>query len=227
MWNRGTRGLALIAFALGSIGSLHASKPRNDHVAVTGSSSANSAASTNPLVLAPVVLAPAFFLSQPAPSIVRLLPGQASMVNIALTANATFRGKVALSCSGGTRELQCLISPASITLAEGQTISATVAVATQRTGTPLAQLQSPNRRSAPPWFAGLSVFFACALARRRPRRVAASLMLAGIFATIALLGCNQTGISTSARPSGDTTLTITASSGSAIQTRVLTIHVTE
>jgi len=178
-------------------------------------------------VSAVAALAPSFALSPLAPASLNLVPGQASMVSFSLIANATFSGNVSLTCTGATRGIECLVSPAAMTLAQGQTIAATVAIATQGPNGNLSQSHRVDWMRTAGAISLSGVFCVLTFKRRRLFRGAWTLLL--LFALgvggSALVGCS--GGSSNSTPAGTTSLVITATSGSMTQTQSLTVNVSQ
>jgi len=153
------------------------------------------------------------------------------MMTVALAANATFNGPVRLTCSGGSAELQCLISPPSVMLTAGEKSLATLAVATQ--GTPSTEGNNQN----PGWIKFLNgiaiygIFLFLPLGRYRrsswPMMFKTLALLAlGISASICVSGCHAgNDRQPMATPLGITTLTITATSATTAQTQRAVINV--
>ena len=171
-------------------------------------------------------LSPAFTLSSPpALTVVR---GQTGFATISAQANATFSGTVNFTCSGApTAETVCTVSPASVTLAPGQSGSISVALATTQ----------PNNTAVAGMYAGgvLACVFLPFFRRRFNGNfkgmVLPAILLAMTFAgALAATGCSG-GVKYPGTPLGTQTLTLTGTSGSgssAISTSTsVTLNVTQ
>jgi len=220
------RTLAIAFLLLVPIGALASKRPDlsngRAHSQAVEKSTTNSAHTS---------LTPAFTLSAPTPNKLALVRGQAGMMTVTLAANATFNGPVHLTCSGGSAELQCLISPPSVMLTAGQKSPATVAVASQGTSSTEACNRSPAWLKYPQGIAisGIFVFLSLIPYRRCrwPTIFSALLLIAlGISASICVSGChagnNRQPMGTAL---GITTLTITATSATTVQTQRVDINV--
>jgi hypothetical protein len=153
------------------------------------------------------------------------------MMTVTLAANATFHGPVRLACSGGSAELQCLISPPSVMLTAGQKSLATVAVASQGTSSTAASNRNPGWLGYPKGIAISGIFLFLTLSRcRRSSWPSMSLPLAlialGISASICISGCHaRNNRKPMGTPLGITTLTITATSATTVQIQKVDINV--
>jgi hypothetical protein len=233
MPNKVTLRFITVTLSISLLCSLHASatstRPATVGMAVSGAPARsipdfNSRVNTS--VNAPV---PAFTLSALTPATLNLLPGQASMVSFFLTANATFSAKIALTCSGATVGIECLVSPASMTLAQGQTVAATIAVATQGASANLSRFRPPGwiRTTGAISLSGVTLMLAFKR-RKRFRDIWAVLLLASLgLGGSALIGCSGGSSKPAATPVGNTNLIITATSGNIVQTQTLTVSVTQ
>jgi len=170
-----------------------------------------------------------FDLSSPAPRRLTLVQGQAGMATVHLVSNNSFSGEVKLGCTVTSPRLQCLISPQSIALTPGQSSEATIAVATQ--GTSTTNLKSEVLAG---WLgkhvsvAAAAFSFGALFLFRRKRHMGLSLLImTGLAGTLMLSGCSERWTDKQTEtPIGETTLRITATSGSAIQSQVLMVTVT-
>jgi hypothetical protein len=153
------------------------------------------------------------------------------MMTVTLAANATFNGPVRLICSGGSPELQCLISPSSMILTAGQKSPATVAVASQGTSGTEAGNRNPGWLKYSKGIAVSGIFLLLSLSRRGrsswPTMFSTLALVAlGISASICASGChaghNRKHMAT---PLGVTTLTITATSATTVQSQKVIINV--
>jgi hypothetical protein len=153
------------------------------------------------------------------------------MMTVTLAANASFNGPVRLTCSGGSAELQCLISPPSLMLTAGQRSLATVAVASQGTSSTETSDQSPGWLKYPKGVAISGIFLFLSLSRCRRRAwptmfSTLALIALGISASLCISGCHA---GNNRQPMGTrlgiTTLTITAASATTVQTQRVDINV--
>jgi hypothetical protein len=172
-------------------------------------------------------LAPAFALDKPAPSILSVLGGGSGTVALTLSSNATFNGAITLSCSGAPDKATCAIEPGSVTLAGNQTAKATLKLSTTAATTAAAlPLSAPGALRGGATLAGLLLLLAPARIRRVRRIWLALLLLAVTGFAVTATGCGGDSPKvTPGTPTGQSTLTVTATSGGETQTQTITLNV--
>jgi hypothetical protein len=215
----------------GGVATYRANKPAIGAHAFTASYSGDdnfNAASAGAAVNVSVQpLAPAFSLAEPAPSILSVLAGGTGTVALTLSSNATFNGAVKLSCSGAPDKATCAIEPGSVTLARNQTAEATVKVST--TGTASATARPPGIPEAlrgAGVLAGLLMLLLPGRIRSARRTWLSMLLLAVTVMSAMATGCGGDGHKTiPGTPTGQSTLTVTATSGGKTQTQTITLNV--
>ena len=171
-------------------------------------------------------VSPGFTLTA-TPGTVTVPRGQNGLVTLAITANATFSGSVSLACSGLPATATCTLSPATVSLTAGGSGSSTLIIGT--TNRNALHMQSQNHS---PWGKTGAVLSMAALLwiftrRRTMPRMFSILLVAGLaLAGISLSGCGG-GSSVKTAPTGNYTVTITAtSSNSSITPQTTTVAVT-
>jgi hypothetical protein len=192
----------------------------------SGDAEFESATTTSATGVTVTPLSPAFTLSSPAA--LTVVRGQTGFATISAQANATFSGTVSFTCSGTpTAETTCTVSPASVTLAPGQSGSISVALATTQ----------PNDTAVAGMYAGgvLACVFLPFFRRRFNGKLKGMVLPAILLAmtlagALATTGCSG-GVKYPGTPLGTQTLTITGTSGSgssAISTSTsVTLNVTQ
>jgi len=208
----------------------------NDTITATyaGDSNHNQAGASLALTVTPV--SPAFSLTATAATLT-LAQGATGAVIVSLTGNSTFSGVVQVSCSGAPTEASCVSSPASVTLAAGQSTGLSIIVATTP---PNSTYQARDMRRTPPWagtLGGLSFASLAFLLWPRSRRLPRLLMVLAAAtlafgSTTALTGCTGGGGSKTPNQYAGTapgtyTLTVTATSGALSQTQTIALTVTQ
>jgi hypothetical protein len=170
-------------------------------------------------------LAPDFTLSTATPS-VSLHQGATGIVTLALTANSTFNGAITFACSGAPAEATCTVNPASLSLAPGQSGTATVVVATTAAGSSY-QARSDGLLMKSAGGLSLAGFLLLILPKRKRLPWLFSLIaLVGLsMGTIVLSGCQGSGNPGTAV--GSTTLTVTATAGTVSHTQTITVQITK
>lgn len=162
------------------------------------------------------------------PASFSLTQGATGIATLQVAANAAFSGVVALSCSGAPANSTCTVNPDSATLMANQNATVTVVVATT------APSLQTSRNSPPAWMplAGATpLALACTLlwpGRRRLRRFAAVLLFAVLVGMGALTGCgggSSKPVPTGGTPIGQSTITVTATSGTITQTMQIAVTV--
>ena len=200
---------------------------------VTGTSGATVHNATVSLT----VSAPGFTIAAPALSPATIAAGASSTSTITVAPTGSFTGAVALTCAvtgGGSPAPTCAFSLNSVANASGTSTLTVKTTASHSISGALRSLPpSPGRGRGAGWLAaGSSALFAGIFllgAPRRRRRIAGlGLMLIVFFA--AGVGCgggSSSGGSSQAggTPSGTYTVTITATSGSIVQTEALSVTV--
>jgi hypothetical protein len=173
-------------------------------------------------------LTPAFTLSS-TPSSTTVSQGQIAVATLTLAANATFSGTVKLTCSGAPTNAACAVSPASVTLAAGDSKTATLIVSTTTAKASATQRDplpgSPFGSSGILSLAALAGLFAGWRSKRRLLLAACTALL--LFAGMGMSACSSSNsVKTAAQ--GSYTITVTATpSGStgAVQTATVSITV--
>ena len=201
--------------------------------AYTGDTNFNPATSSASTITV-TALAPAFTLT-PTPASLTISVGQQGVATLALAANATFSGSVALTCSGLPTNATCTVNPASVTLGGGATSQVSVLIGTT-SATATAANDVPRRVPFAGYAGGISLaalLFCFGRRRRLPRAIPSMLaVLLLAFTAAGLSGCSGgsssnsgNGISTAAK--GTYTVTITATpSGSTAAAQTATVAVT-
>ena len=200
----------------------------------SGDSNHNQAGASIALTVTPV--SPTFSLSA-TPATLTLAQGATGTVIVSLAGNSTFSGVVQISCSGAPAEASCVSSPASVTLAAGQSTGLSIVIATTP---PNSTYQAKGVRRMPPWtgtVGGLSLAGLAFLLWPRCRRLPRLLMVLAVAtlafgSTAGLIGC--TGGDGSKTPNqyagtalGTYTLTVTATSDALSQTQKIALTVTQ
>ena len=143
--------------------------------------------------------------------------GGEGLANITVTPLNTFQAAVTFSCSGLPKGASCVFTPSSVT--PNGTYPVTTVLAITSTGTAAALKRGPS-----PFLPGAIAFAACIIGWRKRRRLSflAVLFVSTLSLTL-LSGCSGT---TQSSPSATTTqVTITATSGTLVQTGTLTLTV--
>jgi Bacterial Ig-like domain (group 3)/FG-GAP-like repeat len=214
-----------------------------DAITATYPGDVNYAASSGSATVTVGALAPVFNVSASAASL-SLVQGATGQVTLSIAANATFNGPITFSCAGAPSESTCGVNPGSLTVAAGQTGTATVVVATTP---PNSSYQAKQNRPSMPWapgaegvvIAGVGLFL---WPRRRALSKLSLSMIAAISlaALLGLSGCGN-GKSTTAPPTstgtpsaplyagtpvGSYPLTVSLTSGTTTVTQTITLQVT-
>jgi len=171
-------------------------------------------------------LSPAFSLTG-TPTTLSLGSGANGVITLGIAANASFSGVVNLACSGAPANATCTVNPGSVTLAAGQTATATLVIGTTTTRAEL-------RGSATPWgtssaVASLAVLCGAFFGRRKRMRVLVVLALGVMLSLGTLLtGCGKGGQTAPATGPTSFTVTVTATpaSGSTASPQSTTVNVT-
>ncbi|MBB5062268.1 FG-GAP-like repeat-containing protein [Granulicella mallensis] len=176
------------------------------------------------------VLTPAFSLTNTSATL-SLGSGANGVVTLNLAANASFAGAVNLTCSGAPANASCTVNPGSVTLAAGQSSTATLVIGT-------TTASADVNHSATSWgttgaTASLAVLCCIFFGRRRRVRILAVLGLGVVLSLGTLLtGCNGGGGSGSTAPpttvpmNFTVTVTATPASGSTASPQTTTVGVT-
>jgi len=197
----------------------------------SGDTNFNAAKATTAVNVMVSALAPAFTLGAPTPATMPVSQGQSGVATFTVAANATFSGTISLSCTGAPSESSCSISPASVTLAPGQTATVSAIVATtvpnnvnQAEDRPTDLAKTVGGVS----FAGLFFLFLPG-ARRTRRDIWTMVLMVGLGLTVigGLTGCSGSGYKYPGTPAGTSTLTITATSGALTQSTTFTVTVSK
>jgi hypothetical protein len=153
--------------------------------------------------------------------------GATGTVTLSLASNSTFAGPVSFSCAGAPGESSCTVNPASVTLGASQSGSVSVIIATTPKND---QYQADNTRmgriAGGLSLAGLFLFI---VPRRRRFSSILGMLAFALFslASIAAMsGCGGSGNRYTGTPVGNSTITVTATSGSIKQTQMITLTVT-
>jgi hypothetical protein len=184
--------------------------------------------------IAQVVNAPANFAVSISPATLTIAQGQSGSATITATSSNGFNQSIGFACSGLPEYATCSFSPATVTPAANASATSTLSIATN--------VKSASRGDAPRIFkrfgenVSFALMFAVGLSMLRRRRsnrggrvflssAIVFALLAGL-ATVNLIGCG----SGSARPAnqtpiGSSSVTVTATSGTDVQTTVLTVNV--
>jgi hypothetical protein len=168
------------------------------------------------------------------PSSLALTQGATGVLTIAVAANDAFNGTVNFSCSGAPSESTCTVNPTTFALARGQSASITVVVATTAPNN-FYSAHNGNPPGGIGWkdLAGgtqLAVCILCMIPKRTRRKISVlpTLLLVGFLGGCFLCGCGAGGTRQpmyGGTPTGSTTLTITATSGSLMQSITLPLTV--
>ncbi len=159
-------------------------------------------------VTAPVADAPSFSMLAGSAT-VTITRGSAQSVALTLSANSTYTGTVSLAVSGPLNGLAAQVSPATVTLAPGQTASATLLLNS-------VTVKSANHPAGPWQRASGGLSLACLIGillplRRKKLRqmLMVALALAAMAGIAGLSGCGG-GLDLKTAPSGTSTLVVTA-----------------
>jgi hypothetical protein len=176
--------------------------------------------------------APNFSLSA-SPASLTLAQGATGVATVTVTGTSTFAGTVSFTCAGAPSEASCSVNPSALTLGNGQSASVSVVVATTAPNNVYsARSDSPLRR----WteLAGgaqlAGIFLLLLPGHRRVRRVLMPFLALTAVLWIGMLsGCSGSSTKPPAytgTPTGQMTLTITATSGKLTQSFTLPVTVT-
>jgi hypothetical protein len=195
-----------------------------------------NAAKSSALAVAITTLAPAITLQSPTPAAISLVQGYTGTATMTIVANATFAGVVTFACSGAPSEASCTVSPSSIILSGNQSATVTMVITTT---SPNNVSVASNRPPANPFttllgasggvsVAGLAVFF---LGSRQRKRYLRACGLVILFAVALIAATGLTGCGSSYKYAGTTVgtskITVTATSGTLIQTNTISLTVTK
>ena len=163
------------------------------------------------------------------PASLSVTQGGTGIVTLDVAANAAFSGAVTVTCSGMPAASTCTVNPGSVTLAANQTGAISIVVTTTA---PKVQI---SRNAMPGWLplaGGAQLALAGALLwpnRKRLQRLAVFLLLAVLAGVGVLTGCgggSSKPVATGGTPVGQSTVTVTAASGSVSQTMQFRLTVT-
>lgn len=230
-----------IAASTLTLGNLSALAGKTAEFAVTGTASGETASAAFAITVQDFSLAVA-------PSSANVTPGQSGTFGITLQSATGFEGDVVFACTGAPAESTCSIAPSPLNMNGSGPTKATVSVTTTA-----PSLFAPTPTPAPPdvplgsWLAALALLLlAAALAAaarplwrstsRAPRRPAIGAAIFLLAATVALCascggGGNGGGgggggtTHNAGTPTGNYTLTITASSGALTHKATVTLNV--
>lgn len=166
------------------------------------------------------VVQPGFGLTTSQSGVLTIKKGSSGMFNVSVNSTGGFNSAVALTCSGEPRKSTCMIVPSSVTPPANGTMSAAVTIAT-------TALVAPPPSSAPrfppvsirmvtPVFAAFLMLLLFLSERRFRTRLG---LVGALLVFVALAGCAASGT-----PKGNSTITITGTSGTLTQT--VTVQVT-
>jgi len=155
--------------------------------------------------------------------------GASSTLAISVAPSNAFTGTVTLACSGLPAGATCTFSPAQLAVSPTAPALATLAVQTSAGSAGSYLPAGLGERPRGIVFALLLPFGSLLALRRRFIGLRAGLRMLGVLAVLAasaglLAGCGSSG--TAATPAGTSNVTVTATSGSVMQTTVvaLTVH---
>ncbi len=193
----------------------------------SGDANFNPGTAAASVVVNVTALPPDFTLSAPAPTTLQLQQGSSGIVNLTLTANATFSNTVTVSCSGAPTEASCSITPSTISLSASG--SAQVAVLVQTTvpnNTSSAENHLPTWIKGSASLCGMLLLLWPAKRRRSFQGLKLAIILSlGMIGISSLSGCGSSGPKYPGTPAGTSTITVTATSGSASKTAQFTLTV--
>lgn len=170
-------------------------------------------------------LDPAFVLTG-TPTTLSLTSGNNGVVALGLAANASFSGAVTLTCSGAPANATCTVNPGSVTLAAGQTATATLVIGT--TTAKSAVRNAPKPWSTPAAITSLAALFGVFFGCRKQMRMLSMVVLGLVLSCGGLLtGCGNEGSSIKAASHTSFTVTVTATpaSGSTAVAQTTTVNV--
>jgi Bacterial Ig-like domain (group 3)/FG-GAP-like repeat len=224
----GSTLLGSVAVANGSAAFTTASLAAGGHsIVATYSGDANfNPATSSPAAVTISVLTPAFSLTG-APATLSIGSGANGVATLNIAANASFSGAVNLSCSGAPSKASCTVNPGSVTLAAGQSTTATLVIGTTTTSADVKHSGAPWRAAGAA--ASLAMLCGVFFGRRKRVRMLAGLSLAVIVSLGTLLtGCSNGGSTAPATGPTSFTVTITATpaSGSTAPAQTTTVNVT-
>jgi hypothetical protein len=159
--------------------------------------------------------------------------GQTATYNVEISPVA-FTGTVALTCSGAPTGATCAVNPGSLSLSESAPAQIVVTVATTARGSGIPSVPFDGQKML--WLFTLAaiVLGSLGFVRIDGRRLKPSFVLLTVL-LIACLGCGSTGNSTQpanannpatgGTPSGTSSITFTATSGSTVHTLPLSLTV--
>ncbi|MDP9050502.1 MAG: TIGR03118 family protein [Acidobacteriota bacterium] len=172
--------------------------------------------------------APPTFNVSASSQVVTVGVGASATLTLSVAPSNSFAGAVTLACSGLPTGTTCSFSPASLTVSATAPATTTLTLQTSAgtKGYVKTALNSPNRG---PWSVSLGLLlpFGSLLALRRSKRFA-HLRILGVLAVLLassalFVGCG--GSSTPATPLGTSNVTVTATSGSVVQTTTVAMTV--
>ncbi len=191
---------------------------------VTGSATSGSVVQTGSVN---VTVTPPFLVNTPSPATISVAAGGSgtSTITIAAATGSNFSGTVNLACnpSSAISGISCTMDPASVTLSS-TTTSATSTLTVVTTAASTSKRQPPSTEFR--WMAAsggiMAGVFLLGVPRRRRGTAMLGLLVFAFLATgLACGGGGPTPVTTPGTPSGNYTITITATNGSnALQTTV-------
>jgi hypothetical protein len=208
----------------------------SDPITASYAGDSNNSPATGATTVTVTTLNPGFTVS--APASLSLAQGATGSVTLSFLANATFSGAITVSCAGAPAEASCSVNPGSITLAPGQSGTATVVIATTP---PNNTYEAKHTRQTPLWAPGAGGIVVAGVGiliwpRRRRMR---GLFMAALIAALSLgslgmlSGCGGSSKPPvtpadkySGTPLGTSTITVTATSGAITQSQTITLTVT-
>jgi hypothetical protein len=149
--------------------------------------------------------------------------GNSVNFTVTMTPLGGFNQAVALACTGAPALSTCTPAPASVTAADGVTPqTSTVTVTTTALVVPPSRVPTPpaSMRQVVPLVLALMLFFLLFTTRRHRTRLG---MVTAILLLVALAGCSRQ--KQPGTPTGQSTLTITTTSGSVSKTAKVTLTV--
>jgi Bacterial Ig-like domain (group 3)/FG-GAP-like repeat len=166
-----------------------------------------------------LAVAPGFTITPSGATNITVLEGGSASLPMSLTANGTFNGTVQFTCGGAPSGVTCTPSPANLTLNSGQTGNVTVNISA---GSSVSSNSSGDSilKGAGGYVLTLAVLILLPL-RRRQRLFMVLAFTALLGAAGMISGCGSGGSKTV----NQSTLTITAVSGSISQTQTISLSV--
>jgi hypothetical protein len=193
------------------------------------SGDSNFTGSTSAVLVQMIAAAPSFTVTVN-PQALTITSGATGTATLSVGSMSGFSGSIALSCSGLPQHSTCSFSPATLApVSGGPALTSTVTIATNVVAARLEGSPRAPRPGQTLWWAGVVAGLGLLGLRRgwmKHRRMRLWLipLLAGVVLA-AIAGCGSGGVMSSITPTGTSNVSITATSGSMVQTVSLSLTV--